>query len=666
MNKELRPPSLSPSWTKLSIFAAVWFAALWSFVITMRSVVPAQDPISIASVTKVDNLDAQNEVLARGHIRLTSPTGAEIVSATGDPNGTVTAPRGSVFLRTDTGAQYKNTNGATAWTTDISTIPGTVGGSCFIGAFVTQVDADGTAHCNYNMPTNTCLAGQAITSTDVFGNAVCSAFFNAAGDHLSSSGSTVSLAQIATARILGRTSAGPGNVEDLTGTQVTAMLDTFTSLLKGLVPASGGGTTAFLRADGNWSVPPGTGGVADGNYGDITVSGGATTWTINTNVVTYAKMQDVSATSRFLGRISAGPGDTEELTGTQATSLLNTFTSVLNGLVPFSGGGTANYLRADGTWNAPPGAVTQNVYELANTGATWNKPTGAKVVEVTVIGAGGGGGGGKQGAAGANRTGGGGGGGANVAHAFFYGTDAPSSAVITVGAGGSVGTGGAGPSSGGPGGASDFGSRLVAFGGGGGQLGQTGAVTVAGGGGGGGGGGVGGVGSGTGNNGGSPACTVALCIDFQGASGGLSPPGIAEWGGAGGGRSNFGVGAGASGGSPSLYGGGGGGGGSQVNSSNNCEASARGGGSGTTVGATSSGGGAGGAANNNGNNGTAFGPYAGGGGGGGGCGATGTAGNGGTGYIGGGGGGGGAAGATGTAGNGGAGGDGRVIVTVYF
>ena len=94
-------------------------------------------------------------------------------------------------------------------------------------------------------------------------------------------------------------------------------------------------------------------GLSDGDKGDITVSGSGATWTIDNNVVTYAKMQDISATSRFLGRITGGSGDTEELTGTQATTLLDAFTSVLKGLVPASGGGTSNFLRADGTWAAP-------------------------------------------------------------------------------------------------------------------------------------------------------------------------------------------------------------------------------------------------------------------------------------------------------------------------
>lgn len=65
-----------------------------------------------------------------------------------------------------------------------------------------------------------------------------------------------------------------------------------------------------------------TGGISDGDKGDITVSGTGSTLTIDNNVVTYAKMQDVSATSRVLGRATAGSGDIEELTGTQVAAML--------------------------------------------------------------------------------------------------------------------------------------------------------------------------------------------------------------------------------------------------------------------------------------------------------------------------------------------------------
>jgi len=93
--------------------------------------------------------------------------------------------------------------------------------------------------------------------------------------------------------------------------------------------------------------------------GDTTI---ATTGvvTIANNAVTLAKFQQIN-TSSFLGRVTAATGNIEVLSGTQATTLLDVFTSSLKGLVPLSSGGTTNFLRADGTWAAPTssGGITQ-------------------------------------------------------------------------------------------------------------------------------------------------------------------------------------------------------------------------------------------------------------------------------------------------------------------
>lgn len=62
----------------------------------------------------------------------------------------------------------------------------------------------------------------------------------------------------------------------------------------------------------------GAGGVSDGDKGDITVSASGATWTIDNDVVTYAKMQNVSATDKLLGRSTAGAGDVEEIACTAA------------------------------------------------------------------------------------------------------------------------------------------------------------------------------------------------------------------------------------------------------------------------------------------------------------------------------------------------------------
>ena len=88
--------------------------------------------------------------------------------------------------------------------------------------------------------------------------------------------------------------------------------------------------------------------------GDVTMTAGTTTTAIAANAVVNADLADM-ATGTIKGRATAGTGDPEDLTGAQATALLSTFTSGAKGLVPASGGGTTNFLRADGTFAAPPG-----------------------------------------------------------------------------------------------------------------------------------------------------------------------------------------------------------------------------------------------------------------------------------------------------------------------
>ena len=52
--------------------------------------------------------------------------------------------------------------------------------------------------------------------------------------------------------------------------------------------------------------------------GDVTASAGSNATTIANDAVTYAKMQNVSATDKILGRSSALAGDVEEITCTAA------------------------------------------------------------------------------------------------------------------------------------------------------------------------------------------------------------------------------------------------------------------------------------------------------------------------------------------------------------
>ncbi len=70
---------------------------------------------------------------------------------------------------------------------------------------------------------------------------------------ITGAGGANTLDQMAAATIRGNATNGLAVGQDLTGGQATALLDTFSSTAKGLAPASGGGTSTFLRADGTWA-----------------------------------------------------------------------------------------------------------------------------------------------------------------------------------------------------------------------------------------------------------------------------------------------------------------------------------------------------------------------------------------------------------------------------
>lgn len=75
--------------------------------------------------------------------------------------------------------------------------------------------------------------------------------------------------------------------------------------------------------------------VAVGDRGDITVSSLGTVWTIDNDVVTFAKMQNI-ATQTLIGRSTAGTGDPESITVGSGLSLSAGVLSVSSPAVPIS------------------------------------------------------------------------------------------------------------------------------------------------------------------------------------------------------------------------------------------------------------------------------------------------------------------------------------------
>jgi len=128
----------------------------------------------------------------------------------------------------------------------------------------------------------------------------------------------------ASGRVLGRFSSGAGVVEEGNSATVTAFLSVFTDLLQGVVPASGGGTSNFLRADGAWAEPPSGGGGGGPALDNDTPNAVATSGSAGVDV-TAARGDHVHAHGDLPGgslhAVVVAGGDAGFMTGTDKNKL---------------------------------------------------------------------------------------------------------------------------------------------------------------------------------------------------------------------------------------------------------------------------------------------------------------------------------------------------------
>lgn len=161
---------------------------------------------------------------------------------------------------------------------------------------------------------------------------------------------------IATDRLLGRDTAGTGDVEEIS-----------------------------LNADLEFT---GAGAIRTAAFsGDVSKSAGGTVVTIQTDAVTFAKFQNIS-TDRLLGRDTPAGGDIEEITvggGLEFTGAVGIQRSALTGDVTASAGSNATTIAADAVSNTKLANMIAWTIKVRNAGSTGD-PSDAALADITVEG----------------------------------------------------------------------------------------------------------------------------------------------------------------------------------------------------------------------------------------------------------------------------------------
>lgn len=416
---------------------------------TVRAATTAN--ITLSGTQTVDGvaLGVNDDCLVRNQT-LPQENGIYVVSASGwsrrsDMNVWAEVPGAAVFVRegttqADIGYVCTSNTGGTLGTTAITFVQFSSAGAVTagVGIVVTgnQVALGGQALALHNLATNGLITRTGAGT--VVGRTI-------------TAGTNISVTN-------GDGVAGNPTIS-ITGTIAAANLPTFGTAAAGIVPASGGGTSNFLRADGTWAQATSLPNVAssvtgntltltatltaaravtfqDATYtvaginiaqtysalqtfssgltvsagtitlpaasvstaamtgvlaaaqmpahtGDVTSTSGSVALTIANSAVTLAKMANLAANSIIgnntgsaatpialtatqvktllaiastdvsgLGVFATGT-NAANLTGTVPVATLPVFTTSTAGVVPASGGGTTNFLRADGTWANP-------------------------------------------------------------------------------------------------------------------------------------------------------------------------------------------------------------------------------------------------------------------------------------------------------------------------
>lgn len=223
---------------------------------------------------------------------------------------------------------------------------------------------------------------------------------------------------IATDRILGRDTAGSGDVEELTvggGVEFTTSGGIQTSAFTGDATKTAGGTAltipnntvTFAKMQDiatNSLVGRDTAATGDpenillnatlemdgsGNLqraaltGDITATAGSNATTIANDAVTNTKAANM-AQDTIKGRSSgSGTGDPEDLTAAQATAILNLATTSVKGLAPVLSNVATEFLNGTGAYSTPTG-TTDLIYSAPSSDTAINSVTDVDIISTSI------------------------------------------------------------------------------------------------------------------------------------------------------------------------------------------------------------------------------------------------------------------------------------------